>query len=80
METTNILESTLQVTGTLTPAFEEILSPGALAFVEKLESEFGERRKNLLIKRVNRQKEIDGGMLPHFLTETKHVRNTRSPC
>ena len=76
METTNILESTLQVTGTLTPAFEEILSPGALAFVEKLESEFGERRKNLLIKRVNRQKEIDGGMLPHFLPETKHVRNS----
>jgi len=76
METTNILESTLQVTGTLTPAFEEILSLGALAFVEKLESEFGERRKNLLIKRVNRQKEIDGGMLPHFLPETKHVRNS----
>ena len=76
MEATNILESTLQVTGTLTPAFEEILSPGALAFVEKLESEFGERRKNLLIKRVNRQKEIDGGMLPHFLPETKHVRNS----
>ena len=76
MEITNILESTLQVTGTLTPAFEEILSPGALAFVEKLESEFGERRKNLLIKRVNRQKEIDGGMLPHFLPETKHVRNS----
>jgi len=76
METTNILESTLQVTGTLTPAFEEILTPGALAFVEKLESEFGERRKNLLIKRVNRQKEIDGGMLPHFLPETKHVRNS----
>ena len=76
METTNILESTLQVTGTLTPAFEEILTPGALAFIEKLESEFGERRKNLLIKRVNRQKEIDGGMLPHFLPETKHVRNS----
>ena len=76
METTNILESMLQVTGTLTPAIEEILSPGALAFVEKLESEFGERRKNLLIKRVNRQKEIDGGMLPHFLPETKHVRNS----
>ena len=76
MEATNILESTLQVTGTLTPAFEEILTPGALAFVEKLESEFGARRKNLLIKRVNRQKKIDNGVLPHFLPETKHVRNS----
>ena len=76
METTNILESTLQVTGTLTPAFEEILSPGALAFVEKLDSEFDDRRKNLLIKRVNRQKEIDNGVFPHFLPETKHVRNS----
>jgi malate synthase len=76
MEKTNILESALEVTGTLTPAFEEILTPGALAFVEKLESEFGERRKDLLNKRVHRQKEIDGGMFPHFLSETEHIRNS----
>ena len=76
METTSILESTLEVTGILTPAYEEILTSDALAFVEKLESEFGERRKDLLDKRENRQNEIDNGVYPHFLPETEHVRNS----
>jgi len=75
MQTTNILESNLKVTGALTPAFEEILTPGALAFLEKLESVFGPRRKKLLDKRVHRQKEIDSGRFPNFLPETKHVRS-----
>ncbi|MBC8311984.1 MAG: malate synthase A [Candidatus Marinimicrobia bacterium] len=75
METTNLLESTLDVTGALTPAYEEILTPGALAFVEKLESTFGCRRRELLLNRADRQKDIDAGILPNFLPETEHVRN-----
>ena len=75
METAEILESTLEVKGTTISAFEEILTPGALAFVEKLEATFGTRRKAILTNRTNRQKDIDDGIFPNFLPETEHVRN-----
>ena len=39
METTDILESTMEITGETTPAFDEILTPGALAFVEKINTD-----------------------------------------
>lgn len=75
MEETEILQTTIEVTGVLTKEFEEILTPGALAFIEKLESKFGVRRKNILNKRIERQKEIDSGIFPQFLPETEHIRN-----
>ena len=75
METTDILEPTLEIIGEKTSAIEEILTPGALAFIEKLQSKFGERRKELLINREDRQKDIDAGIFPNFLPETKHIRN-----
>ena len=75
METTDILESTMEITGETTPAFDEILTPGALAFVEKLNITFGKRRKELLINRINRQKDIDAGIFPDFLSETEHIRS-----
>ena len=75
METIDILESTLDITGVRTSAFEEILTPGALAFIEKLETRFGERRKELMGNRKKRQKDIDVGIFPNFLSETEQVRN-----
>ena len=75
METTDVLESTLEITGVTTSAFEEILTPGALAFIEQLETQFGERRKELLGNRKKRQKDIDVGIFPNFLSETEQVRN-----
>ena len=75
METIDILESTLEITGVTTSAFEEILTPGALAFIEKLETRFGERRKELLGNRKKRQKDIDVAIFPNFLSETEQVRN-----
>ena len=45
----------------------EILTPEALAFVEKLVREFEPTRAKLLARRVGRQKEIDNGAMPDFL-------------
>jgi malate synthase len=54
---------------------EAILSPEALAFVEKLHRQFEPTRQALLKRRAERQKEFDAGALPAFLRETEGVRN-----
>ena len=66
----------VEITGDLTPAFEEILTPEALAFVAKLQRAFNGRRLELLAKRQERQKEFDAGALPDFLEETKDIRES----
>lgn len=65
----------VRVTGRLTPGSGKILTPEALAFVERLQREFGARRKELLARRTARQKDLDGGRLPDFLSETHHIRD-----
>jgi malate synthase len=66
--------SSLEITGPVTPAYEEILSPQALAFVEALVRDFGARREELMRRRTERQAEIDAGRLPDFLPDTADVR------
>lgn len=61
---------------TVTSEFAEILTPEALEFVYQLHKSFNSRRKELLQKRIERQHEIDGGKLPDFLPETKHIRES----
>lgn len=56
------------------PEFAQILTPEALQFIEKLEREFGPRRRELLNDRVKRQAAIDGGELPDFLPSTEYIR------
>lgn len=51
-----------------------LLTEGATSFLQHLHHRFGEERKRLLTLREARQDEIDGGLLPHFLPETKRVR------
>lgn len=58
------------------PFYAEILTEEALQFVEKLERRFGNRRLELLQNRIQRQKELNNGVLPQFLTETKGIRNS----
>ncbi|THE12636.1 malate synthase A [Bacillus timonensis] len=70
-----IQTSGLQITGKMNEQYEEILTPQALNFIEKLERNFGERRKQLLEKRQERQREIDKGIMPTFSSETEHIRN-----
>ena len=53
----------------------EILTPEALAFVADMHRRFDARRLELLARRMERQKLFDAGQLPHFLTETKFVRD-----
>ncbi|MCC3355488.1 malate synthase A [Bacillus sp. REN16] len=70
----SIQTSGIQITGKMNEQFEKILTPQALNFIEKLERNFGERRKHLLEKRQQRQEEIDNGIMPTFLTETEQIR------
>jgi malate synthase len=53
----------------------EILSSEALAFLADLHRRFDGRRLDLLARRAERQELFDAGRLPHFLTETKSVRD-----
>lgn len=64
----------MKIIGNLTPEYQEVLTPDALAFVESLEREFDARRRALLDKRVERQKLFDAGTPPDFLKETADVR------
>ncbi|WP_436836790.1 malate synthase A [Planococcus liqunii] len=55
---------------------ETILTPEALAFIEKLHVNFDKKRIALLEQRQVRQKEIDGGKPLDFLPETEHIRES----
>ncbi|MCA9927675.1 MAG: malate synthase A, partial [Anaerolineales bacterium] len=66
----------VQIVGEILPEFAPILTDEALAFVAKLERHLGERRRELLQKRVERQTEIDAGKMPDFLPETAHIRES----
>lgn len=61
--------------GTMASKYHNILTAEAMAFIQELESRFGERRKALLAKRVARQARIDAGEMPDFLAETQHIRD-----
>ena len=70
-------ERTLQgvaVLGQLQGKSSKILSKEALAFLAILHRTFNARRKELLQRRTIRQAELDKGILPDFLPETKHIR------
>lgn len=69
-------QENIQIVGELSPTFTEILTPAALAFVAKLERTFGERRRELLHRREQRQAAIDQGQMPDFLPETAHIRQS----
>ena len=64
----------IEVLGPIGPQYDEILTPEALRFVASLQRTFGERREELLGRRVEAQKRIDSGVLPDFLPETEQIR------
>ena len=66
----------LQIIGIITPEYQEILTPKAMAFVEELEKRFGERRRQLLNLRVKRQHAFDAGELPDFWPQTRDIRDS----
>ncbi len=64
----------IEVTGSLKPRYDEILSQEALAFLAALHTKFNPTRLALLEARAERQKSFDKGALPDFLAETRSVR------
>jgi malate synthase len=64
----------VEVAGAVADDLYPILTGGALGFLARLEREFGARRRELLAKRAERQKEIDAGVKPDFLASTKGIR------
>jgi malate synthase len=65
----------LDVRAPLTPEFDEVLAPAALAFVARLQRAFNPRRRELLRRRAERQAAIAAGQLPDFLAETRPIRD-----
>ena len=68
--------SGVEIRGSITPEFAEIVTPDAMNFVATLIRAFTDRREWLLQRRVQRQAGIDSGILPDFLPETEHIRNS----
>ncbi len=60
----------------VSPEFAEILTPEALEFVAQLERQFGQRRRDLLKARAERQHRIRAGEMPDFLPETAEIRQS----
>ncbi|MCH6574704.1 MAG: malate synthase A [Bacteroidetes bacterium] len=72
----NQLPKGLEITGQLSPEFEEILTPQALGFITNLQRAFGKRRNEILQKRKERQLEIDEGKKLDFLPETENIHRS----
>ncbi|MEQ9503711.1 MAG: malate synthase A [Deltaproteobacteria bacterium] len=60
--------------GPLAPGYDSILTDEAIAFVADLARTFTQRVNELLERRVQAQARFDAGDTPHFLEETKSVR------
>lgn len=74
MATTESILKGVAVSGRVQPEHKKILTPEALAFLALLHRSFNSTRKALLERRILRQAEIDKGVLPDFLPETRHIR------
>lgn len=74
MATTETILQGVTVSGAISPEQKKILTPKALAFLALLHRSFNTTRKSLLERRKIRQTELDKGMLPDFLPETKAIR------
>ena len=64
----------LDITRAVPAEDADLLRPEALEFVEGLVREFTPRLTDLLQRRAERQREIDAGRLPDFLSQTADVR------
>lgn len=74
MSNTEAIIQSVSILGALNDQTRMILSKDATAFLALLHRSFNEKRKDLLERRDTRQAELDKGILPDFLPETKHIR------
>jgi len=70
----------IQISATVNTAYAEILTPEALNFIVDLHVRFNSTRLELLRKREVRQTQINEGKLPHFLAETRYIREGSWTC
>jgi len=71
----DVLNKDVAIHGSVNDAQKTILSKDATAFLALLHRTFNSTRKALLERRIIRQRELDKGILPDFLPETKHIRD-----
>ena len=64
----------ISISAPVPPPYAEILTPEALDFVAALVRTFGDRREQLLQRRIERQAQLDAGHKPDFLPETAEIR------
>ena len=62
------------VKGSQGERFDEILTADAIECVARLHREFDSTRRELLVARMDRQKELDRGGTHDFLSDTREVR------
>jgi malate synthase len=74
MANLNAINEGVAVVGNINQEAQKILTPEATAFLALLHRSFNNTRKNLLQRRAIRQAELDKGVLPNFLPETRHIR------
>jgi malate synthase len=74
MATTDTILQGVNIAGSITDFNKKILSKEAVAFLALLHRSFNGTRKELLQCRAIRQAELDKGVLPDFLPETRHIR------
>ncbi|RVX69110.1 Malate synthase, glyoxysomal [Exophiala mesophila] len=78
MATIETINDGVAINGAIKDGYRKILTPEATAFLALLHRSFNATRKALLQRRVIRQQELDRGVLPDFLPETKHIRESDS--
>ena len=74
MSNTESIIQGVSILGPLNDQTCQILNKEATAFLALLHRSFNGKRKELLQRRDIRQAELDKGILPDFLPETRHVR------
>jgi len=72
----NQIDTGIEIREDLPLKYQEILTPEALNFIATLHREFEETRQALLQKRMERQAELDAGIFPDFLPETRDIRES----
>jgi malate synthase len=65
----------VKILGPMSPGYETILTPQALAFIVDLEWKFDAQRRRLLALRNEQQARLDAGARLDFLPETKAIRD-----
>jgi malate synthase len=60
----------------VSPEWREVLTPGAIAFVNGLADRFSEERQTLLARRAALQRQFDAGALCDFSDETRELRES----